>query len=238
MCNVCLVLVLLDRPASSLSDRRNTCEFERYMSMCLVLVLLGRNNKTGHCRYWAIPRASVRVASRRREAMRSRGDLMKNLMVSAPILCRPHFCRPCTLRRIFLDPIDPRTKSKAMVPISLATTSGSAALFAGAGSAVASKGTSAAAASLVLPAAVAALRGGGGGAAALAGTAAATETAAKAFDLTRARIRLEGLSAYGVSCAVFSRWSCRATLYCSTNESICSHIHLPNKYPRSQLLYL
>ena len=142
-----------------------------------------------------------------------------------------------------------------MVPISLATTSGSAALFAGAGSAVV-KGTSAAAASLVLPAAVAALRGGAGDAAALAaGTAAATETAAKAFDLTRARIRLEGLSAYGVSCAVFSRWSCRATFVLldeRTNRSahtsaICMHAHVTcrermavaNKcYPRSQLLYL
>ena len=118
-----------------------------------------------------------------------------------------------------------------MVPISLATTSGSAALFAGAGSVVV-KGTSAAAASLVLPAAVAALRGGAGDAAALAaGTAAATETAAKAFDLTRARIRLEGLSAYGVSCAVFSRWSCRATLYYSTNERIDLLTHLPNNTP-------
>ena len=177
---------------------------------------------------------------------------MKNLTVSAPFCVAPVFVAPVPVHyNIFFgsDPRRPRLESskhrnksnkssKVMVPISLATTSGSAALFAGAGSAVASKGTSAAAASLVLPAAVAALRGGGGGAAALAGTAAATETAAKAFDLTRARIRLEGLSTYGVSCAVFSRWSCRATLYCSTNESICSHIHLPNKYPRSQLLYL
>ena len=177
---------------------------------------------------------------------------MKNLTVSAPFCVAPVFVAPVPVHyNIFFgsDPRRPRLESskhrnksnkssKVMVPISLATTSGSAALFAGAGSSVA-KGTSAAAATLVLPAAVAALRGGGGGGAALAaGTAAATETAAKAFDLTRARIRLEGLSAYGVSCAVFSRWSCRATLYCSTNESICSHIHLPNKYPRSQLLYL
>ena len=93
-----------------------------------------------------------------------------------------------------------------MVPISLAAqpivsqavlSAGGAALSAGIGAAGA-KGASAAAAaaaaatSIVLPASVAALRGG-------AGTAAATEAAAKAFDLTRARIRLEGLSAYGVS---------------------------------------
>ena len=116
-----------------------------------------------------------------------------------------------------------------MVPISLATqpivtqaalSAGSAALFAGVGAAGA-KRASAAATSLVLPAAVAALRGGAGTAAATeaaakafdltrggAGNAAATEAAAKAFDLTRARIRLEGLSAYGVSCVLFSRCSC------------------------------
>ena len=130
-----------------------------------------------------------------------------------------------------------------MVPISLATTSGSAALFAGAGSAVV-KGTSAAAAALILPAAVAALRGGGGGAAALAaGTAAATETAAKAFDLTRARIRLEGLSAYGVSCAVFSRCSlvvppctARRTNRSAHTSAICISAcmctsHVANEWP-------
>jgi len=77
-----------------------------------------------------------------------------------------------------------------MVPISLAAqpivsqaalSNGTATLFAGVG-----------AAGAVLPAAVATLRGG-------AGAAATTEAAAKAIDLTRARIRLEGLSAYGVS---------------------------------------
>ena len=133
--------------------------------------------------------------------------------------------------------------SKVMVPISLATTSGSAALFAGAGSAIV-KGTSAAAAALVLPAAVAALRGGGGGAAALAaGTAAATETAAKAFDLTRARIRLEGLSAYGVSWAVFSRCSlvvppctARRTNRSAHTSAICISAcmrmsHVANEWP-------
>ena len=99
--------------------------------------------------------------------------------------------------------------SNNMVPISLASqpivsqatlSAGATALSASIGAAGAAKGASAAAAaatavatSVVLPASVAALRGG-------AGTAAATEAAAKAFDLTRARIRLEGLSAYGVSC--------------------------------------
>ena len=55
--------------------------------------------------------------------------------------------------------------------------------------------------------------------------------------------------------SVFALFSCRATLYCSTNESICSHtchLHIcmhahvtcrermaiANKYSRSQLLYL
>ena len=88
-----------------------------------------------------------------------------------------------------------------MVPISLASqpilSHAGPALSASVGAAGAAKGASAAAAavatSIVLPASVAVLRGG-------AGTAATTEAAAKAFDLTRARIRLEGLSAYGVSC--------------------------------------
>ena len=107
-----------------------------------------------------------------------------------------------------------------MVPISLASqpivsqaalSAGATAISASVGAVGAAKGASAAAAaaaatrtvatSIVLPASVAALRGG-------AGTVAATEAAAaKAFDLTRARIRLEGLSAYGVrllkSCTTF-----------------------------------
>ena len=104
-----------------------------------------------------------------------------------------------------------------MVPISLASqpivsqaalSAGATAISASVGAVGAAKGASVAAAaatavatSVVLPASVAALRGG-------AGTVAATEAAAaKAFDLTRARIRLEGLSAYGVrllkSCTTF-----------------------------------
>lgn len=94
-----------------------------------------------------------------------------------------------------------------MVPISLASqpivsqaalSAAAAAFSAGVGAVGAAEGASAAAATpstllAVLPATIAALRGG-------AGTAAATEAAVKAFDLTRARIRLEGLSAYGVRC--------------------------------------
>ena len=87
-----------------------------------------------------------------------------------------------------------------------ALSAGATALSASVGAVGAAKGASAAAAaatvatSIVLPASVAALRGG-------AGTAAPTEAAAKVFDLTRARIRLEGLSAYGVSCTYMCLFS-------------------------------
>ena len=88
-----------------------------------------------------------------------------------------------------------------------ALSAGATALSASVGAVgAAAKGASAAAAaatvatSIVLPASVAALRGG-------AGTAAPTEAAAKVFDLTRARIRLEGLSAYGVSCTYMCLFS-------------------------------
>mmetsp|Transcript_3541 Transcript_3541/g.8092 ORF Transcript_3541/g.8092 Transcript_3541/m.8092 type:complete len:242 (-) Transcript_3541:175-900(-) len=97
-----------------------------------------------------------------------------------------------------------------MVPISLATSQ--LAASPGAVSVAASiivKTAASASPAFFLPAAVSALRGGGGKEAA---------AAAAAFDLTRARIRLEGLSAYGVTTGLLMNAAMR--LYSSTPKKM------------------